>query len=231
MPETLVQRARALSQSAQRVQVHQRAVQDAKRLRERTEELRRALEGLQQAARRWQVLRDGQVPLAGAPDPGGVATAVQGVRAALQFDASPPDEHFLALRRALQSLTSSVEATCSSAWARYTASRTSAAGLDSIDAVRPAAYTALARLRQDVRAAEQALPATVQDIRRFDDALAQVSRRLEEEHVREMPAHLSGVLRRAREMGLPLSELTAEDLHELKQRGLDRELRVRWSTS
>ncbi|GAA3043216.1 hypothetical protein GCM10010464_04150 [Pseudonocardia yunnanensis] len=231
MSETLQQQAVAVLENSRRVRAHRTALQDAQRLRERTGQLKSALAAAGAAAQQWDVYREEGLAVNALPQLEPLVAALASLRAMLGPDSSPPDEVFVDLRNALAGLQHQLRARLDEAWRSHTTSRVNQAGLASVHLLPPASRQALDSTMNRIDAATNAPPTTLEGIRSFNRLVAEVAQRLEATRVRELPPHLSALLREVNGGGLPLSELTEQDLRELKERGFDRHLQVRWATA
>src|SRR5689334_510115 len=231
MPDTMMRLAAEVLESSRRVRAHQMAVQEAQRLRERVKELRPPLTDVGTAIRQWQVYRGVGVELDGLPPLEPLAVALVHLRSALGADSAPPDEAFVALRNAVTGLRNQLRQRLEAAWRRYATNRTSAAGLASAHLLPPVTRQALAGVLEKIDTATETAPTTETGIRAFHLLVDSAARQVEQSRVRDLPTQLNALLRRVNDGGLPLGELTEEDLGALKEHGFDRHLTIRWASA
>lgn len=227
MSESLLGQARRLQEFAAEVKAAKNAVQHARRLQNRASDLRTALDAPSSAAQTWIACREAGVADLPTPDDAGLAPTIADLGRRLKTAEPPPDADFDAVKNGLLALARRTNDAVAQAWPTF--ARSKAAALASVRVLPPAARQSLS---ETITAVEQALtrpPTNAAQVRMFLRNAAAVEREVSAARLQDLPAPLVPVLERLGDGGLPLSELTDEQVRLLRERGLADDLVVRWT--
>ncbi|ABS05850.1 hypothetical protein [Kineococcus radiotolerans] len=231
MPETLLQRASDVADACRAVRAHRLAMQDAERLRRRTQELSDALTRASDVVQRWRVYRDGNVSVTPLPPCDVLQTAFTALSETVTVGGETPDDLFIAVRNALSSFTTRLSVSLDEAWQVHAQSQIDRAGITSAGLLPLGERRALGPALRDISAAAATAPSSAVAVRWFNELIDDVTQRLTAARVSELPAGLRQVVRSIDSGGLSLNELSEQDLRDLKERGYAAHLQVRWSAS
>ncbi|GAA0742606.1 hypothetical protein [Dactylosporangium roseum] len=228
MSESLLDKARRLQELAAEVKAAKNAVQHAKRLQNRARDLRAALDAPSSAAQTWIACRAAGAADLPMPDDAGLARAMADLGRRLKASEPPPDTDFDAVENGLLAWARRTNDAVARAWPAFARSK-AATALASVRVLPPAARQSLS---ETISAVEQALtrpPTNAAQVRMFLRNAAAVEREVSAARLQDLPAPLLPVLERLGDGGIPLSELTDEQVRLLRERGLADDLVVRWT--
>lgn len=228
MSESLLDQARRLQEIAAEVKAAKSAVQQAKRLQNRARDLRAALDAPSSATQTWIACREAGAANLPMPDNEGLALAIADLGQRLKTTEPPPDTDFDAVENGLLAWARRVNDAVARAWPAFARSK-AAAALASTRVLPPAVRQSLG---ETISAVEQSLsrpPTNAAQVRMFLRNAAVVEREVGTARLQDLPAPLVPVLIRLGDGGLPLAELTDEQVRLLRERGLAGDLVVRWT--
>jgi hypothetical protein len=228
MTESLLDQARRLQEVAGEVKAAKSAVQHARRLQNRASDLRAALDATLSAAQTWLACREAGAADLKTPDDAGLARTIAALGQRLKTDEPPPDPDFDAVKHGLQALARRTTDAVARAWPVFARSK-AAATLASVRVLPPAARRSLS---ETIIAVDQVLttpPTNAAQVRMFLRNAFTLEQEVSAARLHDLPAPLVPVLERLGDGGLPLSELTDEQLRLLRDRGLADGLVVRWT--
>jgi hypothetical protein len=230
MSESLLEKARRLQVIAGEARAVLNARHDAKRLANRVTDLQTALTTTRLAAQTWRACAEANVPGLPVPHGGGLTQALTELRRQLDTGDPPPDTDFDAVKHGLAALANRTHEAIAQAWHSFAQSTANSAGLGSSRMLPPTTRHTLDSTITSVDQAIAATPTNPSQVAAFVRHVTTLKQQIDAARVQDLPAPLVPVFDKLGGEGLPLGELTAEQLRLLHEGGFADNLVVRWTT-